>query len=63
MLKKYIDRDSSDISSVNIVNSVPPEQNQMDSEDKRLELKHLILKYEHLFTDIPSRTDNIYHDS
>ena len=30
MLKKYIDRDSSVISSVNIVNSVPHEQNQMD---------------------------------
>ena len=33
MLKKYIDRDSSVISSVNLVNTVPPEQNQMDSED------------------------------
>ena len=32
-LKKYIDRDSSVISSVNRVNCVPPEQNQMDSED------------------------------
>ena len=30
MLKKYIDRDSNVISSVNIVNSVPHEQNQMD---------------------------------
>ena len=79
MLKKYIDRDSSVISSVNLVNSVPLEQNQMDSKDmnfvksdpassklensyilkdfdqklcllssdKRLELKQLILKYEH----------------
>ena len=34
MLKKYIDRDSGVISSVILVNSVPPEQNQMDSEDK-----------------------------
>ena len=33
MLKKYIDRDSSVISSVNLVNSVPLEQNQMNSED------------------------------
>ena len=33
MLKKYIDRDSSVISSLNLVNTVPPEQNQMDSED------------------------------
>ena len=94
MLVKYIDRDSSVISPVNIVNTVPPEQNQMDSEDinfvksdpaasklknsdilkdldqklshlstdKRLELKQLILEYEHLFPDIPSKTDTIYHD-
>ena len=33
MLKKYIDRDSSVISSVNLVNYVPLEQNQMDSVD------------------------------
>ena len=33
MLKKYIDRDSSVMSSLNLVNTVPPEQNQMDSED------------------------------
>ena len=33
MLKKYIDRDSSVISSVNLVNTVSLEQNQMDSED------------------------------
>ena len=94
MLKKYPDRDSSVISSVNLVNTVPPEQNQMDSDDlnfvksdpqlsklknsdilkdldqklshlssdKRLERKQLILEYEHLFQDIPSRTDKIYHD-
>ena len=93
MLKKYIDRDISFISSVNLVNNVPLEQNQMDPEDmnfvksdpalsklknsdilkdldqnlshlnpdKRLELKQLILKYEHLFLDIPSKTDKIYH--
>ena len=94
MLKKYIDRDSSVISSVNLVKTVPLEQNEMDSEDmnfvksdpsssklknsdilkdldqklshlssdKRLELKQLILEYEHLFPDIPSKTDKIYHD-
>ena len=33
MLKKYIDSDSSVSSSVNLVNFVPHEQNQMDSED------------------------------
>ena len=32
MLKKYIDRDSSVISSVNLVSTVPLEQNPMDSE-------------------------------
>ena len=94
MLKKYIDRDNSVISSVNLVNSVPHEQNQMDTEDmnfvksdpsssklqnsdilkdldqklshldsdQRLELKQLILEYEHLFTEIPSKTDKIFHD-
>ena len=94
MLKKYIVRDISVISSVNLVNSVPHEQNQIDSEDmnfvksdpslsklqnsdilkdldqklshldsdNRLEVKQLILEYEHSFPDIPSRTDKIYHD-
>ena len=94
MSPRDIDRDNSVISSVNLVNSVPREQNQMDTEDmnfvksdplstkrqnsdiltnldqklshldsdKRLELKQLILKYEHLFPDIPSRTDKIYHN-
>ena len=33
------------------------------SSDKRLELKKLILEYEHLFPDIPSKTDKIYHDA
>ena len=33
MLKRYIDRDRSVISSVNLVNCVPLEQNQLDSED------------------------------
>ena len=33
MLKKYIDWNSFVISSVILVNSVPPEQNHMDSED------------------------------
>ena len=94
MLKKYIDSDSSVISSVNLVNFAPPEQTEMDSEDmnfvksdplssklknsdilkdldqklshlssdKTLELIQLILEYEHLFPDIPSRTDKIYHN-
>ena len=29
---------------------------------KRKELKQLIHEYEHLFPDIPTRTDKIYHD-
>ena len=29
---------------------------------KRKELKRLIHEYEHLFPDIPTRTDKIYHD-
>ena len=29
---------------------------------QRKELKHLIHQYEHLFQDIPTRTDKIYHD-
>ena len=29
---------------------------------QRDELKMLILEYEHLFADIPTRTDQIYHD-
>ena len=33
MLKKYFDRDRSVISSVNLVNYVPIEQNQMATED------------------------------
>ena len=30
--------------------------------DKKHELKQFIFEYEHLFPDIPSRTDYIYHD-
>ena len=33
MLKEYIDRDNSVITPVNVINSVPHEQSQMDSED------------------------------
>ena len=29
---------------------------------QRKELKHLIHEYEHLFPDIPTGTDKIYHD-
>ena len=30
--------------------------------DKRIELKQVILEYEHLFLDIPSTTDEMCHD-
>ena len=40
MLKEYIDRDSSVVSSVNVVNSVPHEQCQMASEDMNFVKSH-----------------------
>ena len=63
--KKYIDMDIPVISSVNLVNSVPPEQNQMDSEELNfvnsdplsLKLKNLVIlkdldkKLSHLSSD------------
>ena len=68
MLKKYIDGDSdcSATPPVNIVNSVPHEQNQTDFEEMN-SLSHYPknskqLEYEHLFPDIPSKTDKIYLD-
>ena len=94
MSKEYIDRDNSVITPVNVINSVPYEQSQMDSEDinfvksdslssklqnsdilkdldqklshlsfvKRNELKQLIHESEHLFPDIPTRSDKIFYD-
>ena len=94
MLKQYIDRDSSSVTPISVVSSVPQEQTEMNSEDMNLiksdpvstklqnsdilkdpnqkfshldpvhrkEMKQLIHKYEHLFPDIPTRTDKIYHD-
>ena len=96
MLKKYINRNSSNVKPVNIVNSVPQETensncyehytkkentdpspaklnnsdilNNLDQKLSHLdqtqkeELTQLIHEYEHLFPDIPTRTDKIYHD-
>ena len=94
MLKQYIDRDSSSVTPISVVSSVPQEQFEMNSEDMNLiksdpaslklqnsdilkdldqklshldpvqikELKQLIHEYEHVFLDIPTRTDKIYHD-
>ena len=94
MLKQYLDRDSSSVTPINAVSSVPQEQSELTSEDmnliksdpassqlqnsdilkyldqkllridpvQRKELKQLIHEYEHLFPDIPTRTDKMYHD-
>ena len=70
MLKKYIDRDmnfvksdpaSSKLKNSDILKNLDQKLSHLSS-DKRLELKQLILEYEHLFPDIPSKTDKIYHD-
>ena len=92
--KQHIDRDSSSVTPISVVSSVPQEQSEMNSEDmnlirsdpassklqnsdilkdldqklshldpvQRKELKQLVHEYEHLFPDIPTRTDKIYHD-
>ena len=84
MLKQYIDRDSSSVTPISVVSSVPQKQSEMDLIEsdlassklqnsdilknfdidpvQRKELKQLIHKYEHLFPNIPTRTDKIYHD-
>ena len=91
MFKQYID--SSSVTPINVVSSVPQEQSEMNSEDmsliksdpvlsklqnsdilkdldqkflhlnpaQRKELKQFIHEYEHLFPDIPTKTDKIYH--
>ena len=98
MLKEYVDRDSSNVATVNVISSVPQNQSKMNCKevdceemnfhktdptcsklqnsdilkdlDKKLsnldqiqrdELKMLILEYEHLLPDIPTRADQIYH--
>ena len=99
MLKEYVDRNSSNVTPVNVISSVRQTQSETNCEDidcgemnfnksdptcsklqnydilkdldeklahldqtQRDELKMLILEYEHLFPDIPTRTDQIYHD-
>ena len=101
MLKEYVDRNSVNVTPVNVNSSVPQKQSEMNCEemnceemnceemnfhktdptcsnlqnsdilkdlDKKLshldqtqrdELKMLILEYDHLFPDIPTRTDQI----
>ena len=55
------DPSSSKLQNSDILKDLDQKLSHLDS-DKRLELKQLILEYEHLFSDIPSRTDKIYHD-
>ena len=96
MLKRYIDRDGTNIKTVSVVNSAPQENfvddfdcetdacenmepcslklensdilNNLDQKLNHLEqaqkeeLKQLLIEYEHLFPDIPTRTDKIFHD-
>ena len=52
---------SSKLQNSDILKDLDQKLSHLDS-DKRLELKQLILEYGHLFPDIPSRTDKIYHD-
>ena len=54
------DPSSSKLQNSDILKDLDQKVSHLDS-DKRLELKQLILEYEHLFPDIPSRTDKIYH--
>ena len=96
MLKKYVDRDSSFVKPVSIINTVSQEISESDSDcvldirencdpgpvklknsdilnnldqklshldqHERVELEKLIYEYEHLFPDVPTRTDKIFHD-
>ena len=55
------DPSSSKLQNSDILQNLDQKLSHLDS-DKRLELKQLVLEYEHLFPDIPSRTDKIYHD-
>ena len=65
MLKKYIDRDSSVISSVNLVNTVPLEQNQMDSEDMNFvksDPASSILKNSDILKDLDQKLSHLSSD-
>ena len=44
-----------------ILKDLDQKMSHLDS-DKILDLKQLILEYEHLFPDVPSRTGKIFHD-
>ena len=52
---------SSKLKNSDILHDLDQKLSHLDP-DKKHELKQLILEYEHLFPDIPSRTDKIYHD-
>ena len=93
MLKEYVDRNSINVTPVNVISPVPLKQSEMNCEemnchkthptcskfqnsdilkdlDKKLahldetqrdELKMLILEYEHLFPDIPTRVIHVIY--
>ena len=65
MLKKYIDRDSSVISSVNLVNCVPPEQNQVNSEEinfVKSDRSLLKLKNSNILKDLDQKLSQLTSD-
>ena len=49
------------LSNSDILDNLDSKLEHLDSE-KQSELKKLILDYKHLFPDVPSRTDKIFHD-
>ena len=55
------DPTSSKLQNSDILKDFDQKLSHLDS-DKRLKLQQLILEYEHLFPDIPSRTDKINND-
>ena len=55
------DPTSSKLQNSDILKNLDKKLSQLD-QTQRNELKMLILEYEHLFPDIPTRTDQIYHD-
>ena len=55
------DPTSSKLKNFDILKDLDQKLSHLNS-GTRLNLKQLILKYEHLFLDFPSKTDKIYHN-
>ena len=65
MLKKYIDMDSSVIPSVNLVKTLPPELNKMDSEDMNFvksDPASLKLKNSDILKDLDQKLSHLNSD-